>query len=223
MKLHTIRAKAVQYRKRGYSYGMIVKKLGLPKSTLSNWLKELPYSPNKAVVRRIGLARSKSAQYKNRQKLASIKEARNLARKEIGAFTKRDFLIFGTSLYLGEGSKSAEVVQISNSNPRVIRFMVKWLEKVCGLKKVNFIIELHLYPDNNIEKSVAYWSKMTGVPEGQFSKTQIDKRQNKSLSKVGKLPYGTARLTVKSFGAKQFGVILHRRIMGWIEASLNQV
>jgi len=219
----SIREKAIQYRKRGYSYGMIKEILGLPKSTQSNWFKEIPYSPNKEVLQRIGAARSKSARYKNQQKLNDIKLAKNRSEKEVGELTDRDLAMLGTALYLGEGSKSTETVQIANSDPKVIQLAMKWLEKTFGLKKRNFVLSLYLYPDSNVEESIEYWAKITGIPKGYFTKTQIDKRQNKSVRKNKKLPHGTARLTVKSLGEKEFGVRLHRRIMGWIEASLNQI
>lgn len=67
-----------------------------------------------------------------------------------------------------------------------------------------------------------FWSKATGIPKKQFGKTQIDRRTNKSEKKKRKLPYGTIRLTVRTKGKKEFGVSLHRRIMGWIETALNQ-
>lgn len=65
MKPLNLHQKAINYRKRGYSYGMIHEKLGLSKSTLSDWLKEIPYTPNKEVMDRIGTARAKSGQAKH--------------------------------------------------------------------------------------------------------------------------------------------------------------
>jgi len=76
-----------------------------------------------------------------------------------------------------------------------------------------------LYPDSDQEKSIKYWSKNTGIPENQFFKSTIDKRTDKKRPNEGKLPFGTAHVSVKSFGNKDFGVYLHRRIMAWI----NQV
>ena len=71
MRSQSIHQKAIYYRKKGYSYNMISQKLGLAKSTLSNWLKEIPFSPNKEVIARIGRARAKSAEFKNKQKVCA--------------------------------------------------------------------------------------------------------------------------------------------------------
>ena len=100
---------------------------------------------------------------------------------------------------------------------------VRWLREICDIKKENLSPVVHLYPDNNIKKTTQYWSQIIGVPPKQFKQVQIDRRLNKSKKKKRKLPYGTLQLRTKSCGKKELGVVLHRRIMGWIEAALNQI
>lgn len=223
MKPLSFKERAVNYRKQGYSYKMISEKLGLAKSTLSGWLREIPYTPNKEVVNRIGKARMKSAQFKHNQKMKNIKAMKKLAKKELGKMNKRDLWLLGIGLYLGEGSKLYENIEIINSDPKIIKLAIKWFREVCGLKNENFSPAIHIYPDNNLKKTIRYWTEITGIPKNQFGKTQIDRRTNKSGKKKRKLPYGTIKLRVKGCGKKEFGVSLHRRIIGWIEAVLNQV
>ncbi len=220
----SIKEKAINYRKKGYSYNMISEKLGLAKTTLSDWLKEIPYTPSKKVIDRIGVARAKSAQTRHNQKVANILLAKKLAKKELGDLTKRDLWLLGIGLYWGEGDKlSNEGVKIMNSDPEIIKAAIKWFRDICGLATENFRVTIHTYPDNDIVRTINYWSRITGVPKKQFGKTQIDRRTNKVSKKKGKLPYGTIKLVIKSNGKKEFGVFLHRKIMGWIEAILNQV
>ena len=223
MKPLSIKEKAINYRKRGYSYNMISERLGLVKSTLSDWLREIPFKPNKKLIRRVKLGRLKSAQFKHRQRMTEIEAMRKLAKKELGRLTKRDLWLLGIGLYLGEGSKLYENIRIINSDPEIIKIAVKWFREICNLKKKNFSPAVHLYPDNNVKETINYWSKITGVPPKQFSKTQMDRRGNKSGKKKRKLPYGTLHLQVKSCGKKELGRSLHRRIMGWIKATLNQI
>ena len=223
MKSLIIKEKAINYRKRGYSYGMISEEIGLSKSTLSDWLKEIPYVPSRKVINRIGIARAKSAQTRHNQKVVDILTAERLAKKEFGKLTKRDLWLLGIGLYLGEGTKLQETVQIINSDPKIIKLSIEWLKKICRLNIENFTIVIYAYPDNNIQKTINFWSKITGISKNQFGKTQIDRRTDKSAKKKRKLPYGTARLTVKTNGKKEFGVSLHRRIMGWIEAVSSQI
>jgi len=223
MKSLSLKEKTINYRKKGYSYNMISEKLGLAKSTLSDWLREIPYTPSKEVEKRIKLNYLNIAQFKHNQRMMDIKKMKEIGKKEIGRLTKRDLWMLGIGLYLGEGSKLYEEITIINSDPKIIKIAVKWFREFCGLKDENFAPIAHTYPDNNIKETIKYWAKVIGIPENQFRKTQIDRRTNKAGKKKRKLPYGTLFLRIKSCGRKEFGRSLHRRIMGWIEASLNQI
>lgn len=202
---------------------MISQRLGLSKSTLSDWLREIPFEPNAMVIKRIGLGKLKSARTKNRQRMESIKAMRKLAREEIGKLTKRDLWLLGIGIYLGEGAKLNESTRIINADPAIVQMIMKWFGVICGLEIKNIIPRIHLYPDTDIDGAIKYWSRITKIPKKQFSRTQVDYRTNKSSKKKHKLPYGTLHLTTKSFGDKKFGRNLHRRIMGWIETVSNQI
>ena len=222
MRSQSIHQEAIYYRKKGYSYNMISQKLGLAKSTLSDWLNEIPFTLNKEVIARIGEAKIKSARFKNEQKLKNIKEMRALAIKELGKLSKRDLWLLGLGLYWGEGEKSNESVGLMNSNSEIIKTMIEWFKMVCGANTENFTGTIHGYPDTDIKKETSYWSKVTGIPKNQFKKPQIDKRTNKLKIKKGKLPHGTLKLRIKSNGKKELGRSLHRKITGWIETSYKQ-
>ncbi len=219
----SIKQKAIEYRKQGYSYNLISQKLDIAKSTLSHWLREIPFNPNREVIERVRDARLKSAKFKNGQRLDNIIAMRLEAIKELGNITKRDLWMMGIGLYLGEGSKAYEYIRIANSDPQVIKISMKWFREICGLKNNNFRLNLHLYPDSNIKKSINYWSLITGLSKNQFGKIQIDRRINKSKNKKKLLPNGTLHIIVKSNGNKKLGVSLHRKIMGWIEAVENKI
>jgi hypothetical protein len=223
MKSLSLKKKAIEYRKQGYSYNMISEKIGLGKGTLSAWLKEIPYKPSKEVLKRIKLAPLKSAEVVHNRKVAEIFRVKKLAKKELGKFTKRDLWLIGIGLYLGEGSKLYETVRMTNSDPRIIKLTMQWFRNICGLKNENFSPAVHIYPDNNTKEAIRYWSNIIKIPKAQFQKTQIDRRKNKSKKKKRKLPYGTLHLQIKSCGKKEFGVNLHRRILGWTDATFDQV
>lgn len=223
MKPLSLKEKAINYRGKGYSYNIISHRLGLSKGTLSDWLREIPYTINEEVKKRIKRAQLVVGQVNHEKRMASIKKMRMVAKKEMGKLTKRDLWLLGIGLYLGEGTKLQENTQVTNSDPEIIKLVIKWLWEICNLDTENFTITIHTYPDNNIKDTINFWSKTTGILEKQFGKTQIDRRTNKTNKKKRKLPYGTARLTIRANGKKEFGVNLHRRIMGWIEAALSQI
>lgn len=219
----SLKEKSINYRKKGYSYNMICKKIGVSKSTLSDWLNKIPFSPNKEVIKRIGSAKLKSALFKHNQKMNEIAEMTSLAKKELGKIKKRDLWILGIGLYLGEGSKSNEAIGFSNSDPEIIKIVIVWFKKNRHLRNKNFNPYIHAYPDNDIKKTLTYWSKITGIPKKQFGKTYIDKRTEKLRTKRKTLPYGTIDLRIRSCGEKEFGKRLHRRIMGWIKSATYQI
>ncbi|MES2088305.1 MAG: helix-turn-helix domain-containing protein [Patescibacteria group bacterium] len=217
----SIRQRALELRKAGFSYSAISEKVKITKGTLSAWLGNVPYVPNKETLLKIGKARTASTLAKHKLKIKSIAEANEQAKMDIGSLNKRDIFMLGVGLYLGEGTKTHNIVRVVNANPQVMSFAVRWFREVCGMKNSNFRLRLHVYPDNNIAESIKFWSNATSVPQSQFQKTSIDTRTGKKMFKRGKLPYGTAHLTIKSEGKKEFGVFLARRINGWISEVLK--
>jgi hypothetical protein len=212
---------ALLLRKNGYSYSFIRSKISVSRSTLSSWLSDVPYKANVETIEKIGKARAISGEVKAKLKLQSIEKARFEAMKDIGKIHNRDLFMLGLGLYIGEGSKTDGIIRMINSNPQIICLSLKWFKEVCGLKNENFSIRLHLYPDNDKGKCITYWSTVTGIPKNQFQKTQVDMRMKK-ISKRGKLPFGTAHVTIRSKGNKEFGVFLSRKINAWIHESIQK-
>lgn len=220
-KLGVVKEEVTVLRKNGYSYTYIANKTGVSKSTLSGWLSHVPYQPNKETIATIGKARAASGLAKHRLKLESITRAHDEAKKEIARLSKRDLFMVGLGLYLGEGSKSHNIVRIANSDHRVILFAMRWFHEALGLPKKNFSLRVHMYPDSDEKEVLEFWSKETGLSSGQFRKSQVDYRKGKKNSKNGKTPYGTAHLSVNSCGQKEFGVFLSRKIEAWTDEILD--
>lgn len=212
----SVKEKALALRTAGYSYSYISEQTGLSKSTLSGWLGRVPYIPNTKTINDIGKALAASIQKNTQKRLRSYALAQQEAEQEIEKVSHRDIFMFGLGLYLGEGSKTHDLVRVVNSDPRVIRLAIKWFKAV-GLSEKNLNIRLHLYPDSNIEESTLFWISKTGLSREQFMKPQIDWRKNKKAYKLGKLPYGTAHVGVRSLGEKRHGVFLSRKIAAWID------
>lgn len=218
-----LRNEALKLRKSGFSYGMIKQKLGVSKSTLSNWLSGIPFTPSEALLDRVGKAKLKSAMYNHKLKMESISRMKTEAREEVGGLSARDIFMLGIGLYLGEGSKSTEEVRVSNADPTIINLGIRWLKDFAGLKDENFGLVVHGYPDHNPRDLKRYWSRKTGIPLTRFGKTIIDRRLNKSVLKNRKLPFGTAHLRIKKGTSELHVKGLHRKIIGWIDASIEQI
>jgi transcriptional regulator with XRE-family HTH domain len=221
--VNTLKGRAIQLRRIGFSYSIICEKTGVSKSTLSNWLSRIPFEPNQVVIDKVGRAKLKSALWKQKEKFDSIKNAGKIAKKDVGLLSSRDLFILGIGIYMGEGEKTYEHVRIVNANPGIIKLAVRWFREACGVHMENFKPRLHTYPDNNIKRSILFWSNQTKIPVSQFGKTQVDRRLNKLRIKKGKLPYGTLHLHVNTYGSKNLGVDLHRKIMAWIDLCTKQI
>ncbi len=215
-----LRATAVKLRENGYSYTYISKETNLSKSTLSEWLTEIPYVPNKTMLEVLKKARAASGAAKNKEKKLSFHTARLQAQADLGKISSRDIFMLGIGLYIGEGTKTHDIVRIINANPLIIKFAIRWFKEVYGLADENFKVRIHMYPDSNKEEVLKFWSTITGLKSKQFFTPYIDLRA-KHIFKRGKLPYGTAHLTVKSNGKKEWGVFLSRRINALIEEVLK--
>jgi len=211
---------AIKLRIEGYSYSYIATQTGLSKSTLSYHLREIKFTPNKEMLQKLGHARAQAAKTKATQKQASLLLARMKAKKDIGRLTQRDLFMLGLGVYIGEGSKTQDLIRIVNADYRVINLFTRWLCTL-GFSKENFTIRLHLYPDSNIKEAELFWVSKTGLARSQFQKVCIDTRVGKDRKRSGKYAYGTAHVTVRSNGVKPLGVAFSRLIGAWMEEVLE--
>jgi len=211
---------AIKLRKEGYSYSYIAEKTGLSKSTLSNHLAKLPYTPNEHTQRKATNAQLSSARTKHAQKRASLDLAAASARKDIGCMSERDLFIVGLGLYIGEGSKTQGLVRLVNTDPRVIRLFIRWV-RALGLSDGNIAIRIHLYPDSDVHSANVYWLKETSLPKASLQSACIDRRVRKDRKRNSTHMYGTAHITVRANGEKKFGVFLSRRIAAAMDEVLE--
>lgn len=176
--------KAIDLRKRGYSYSQIKEKLGISKSTLSGWLFDMPLSEDKIKELR-DFSPQRIERYRNtmkNKKEARLNEVYKKVSKDIGTFSKREIFLLGLFLYWGEGTKSANSsTQLTNTNPAMIKFFIKWLE-LLGVSKKDLKVKLHLYSDMDIKKSITFWSKELKIPTSQFKKSYIKETSLKNIT-----------------------------------------
>lgn len=198
---------------------MIAERVDVTKSTLSNWLQDIPFVPNKQVIARINFAKRQlilCAQRRGLEAQKTRREIREKAKTEIIKISKENLWHIGTVLYLAEGTKKQRQVQISNSDPRVIRVAMRWLLTICNVPIKNIAASIHLYPDVKETEAIRFWSKITNVPRSQFQKTIVDTRVKISKFKHGTLPFGTLHLRIRRGGE------LFEKISGWIEGIVEK-
>lgn len=210
---------AIKLRKAGLPYSDIRKKIGVSKSSLSYWLHGLELSePHLKSITANWIARRVETYRKTVTKRTSNLEQQRLgeARKSLGAISKRDLLIAGLFLYLGEGTKHDRwTVCIANNDPEVIRFARKWLTDVMGVPREKIRIKVHLYKDMNVNDELVYWSRITTIPLSQFRKPYIKKTLRSSIDYYTH-GHGTCNVMADNGPLKQ-------RIMAEIKIVLNSL
>jgi hypothetical protein len=159
----------------------------------------------------------KSVLAKRADKMLSLKNAQDYAERQIGHLSERDIFLLGIGIYIGEGSKTANIIRISNSDPKIIKFSILWLKKCFGLTDENFRIRIHIYPDNDEDIVKYFWMQRLNMDAKFFHPAYIDRRISKQSKKHNILPYRTAHVSVVSNGNKNFGVLLHRKILASID------
>lgn len=221
--MNSLRTDAEKLRANGYSYSMISERLGVAKSTMSYWFKDKQFSPNPDALYRKQYGPIKSATQRHNQRVSDIERLKKVGKNEVGKLSKRDLWMLGLGLYIGEGSKSIESIRVINSDPAVIVTAIKWFKEICNLTNENINVRLHIYPDTDPKEAMKYWRSVTGLSTKNFYKSHVDFRQNKNASNRHKLPYGTAHVCIVSRGDPSKGVVLYRRIDGWMSGALGQV
>ncbi|WKZ26263.1 MAG: hypothetical protein QY304_02600 [Candidatus Paceibacterota bacterium] len=206
--------KARELRKQGMSMNQIIEKTGFPKASVSFWTRDIVLT--KAQKKRISLrGRSVESIEKRRlSRLANISAKRKViidsAKKDFSNLSHRDLKIVGAMIYWGEGSKTGHwTARISNSDPLVIKVMMRFFREVCSVPEDKFRGHIHTFESADIEETERYWSKISGIPRSQFYKTYL-KQSKISLRKRKTLPYGTLDIDVNDM--KVF-----LTIKGWIE------
>lgn len=206
--------KAIILRKKGYSINQIIKETGFSKASVSVWVRNIiltkeqrkKLSERGRSIESIEKRRISRLFNENAKRRAVIDEAK----KDFLRISPEDLKLIGIILYLGEGAKkSRNIVSVANSDPLIIKIMMRFLREICDVPENKFRGQIHTFAHANLEKTERYWSKITGIARRQFYKTYI-KPSSASLQKRETLPFGTFDLSVND-------TKLLLRILGWIE------
>ncbi len=201
-----LREKAIALRKLGKSYNEIRKILGIKsKGTISYWFRDLELSPEsrKLLLKNISIAHKRGLFAANKKRRERI-QAENIRAYEegigqVGRLSRRDLLIAGICLYWGEGTKSEKNnfrLALSNSDPRVIAFYLKFLRTVLLVQEEKIRAGVHLYSSTPRKRTMNFWAHVTGLPVERFYIVNQISKASKLKRDSHFLPYGTAVIKV---------------------------
>lgn len=199
-----LRIKAREMRSRGESVKVIAKTLGVTKSTASRWVRDIILTVDqleKLMNRKITggeLGRARGAFMQKKRRLDMMEQNEKEGIEKLKNLTESELFVAGIALYWGEGSKKKREFYICNSDPKIIQFILIWLEKFFGigtdrLKAVVGINEIHREREEIVKK---FWSEQTGIPLDQFRKTSFKKAKVHKVYANYNEHYGTLSVTV---------------------------
>lgn len=176
---------AIKLRKKGFSIGKIERRLGIPRSTLSGWLRNIELSQKQkekltqdwknALVK----ARKKAVLWHNAQKEKRLKLAEEQALKIVGDIDITDKKILELALailYMGEGTKKKIETSMGSSDPLILKFFLAALKRLYDFDIKKIKCQLNLRADQSPEKMKRFWSKELSVPINNFGYVNLDKR-----------------------------------------------
>ncbi len=205
---------ALEYRKRGFTYGEIAKIVGLSKSTISNWFAKKAFSKrikkenetraSRENVKRVSLVNKA----RNTQRSIQYKEAIRSAETEFKHYKHSPLFIAGLMLYLGSGDmQDSSRIRLTTNNSELHRIFITFLKDFCGVENTNISFWILLYGGVPKAEAVKRWSKKIKLPTSQFGKTQSVASQK---SKMKRLHYGTGNTIIGN-------TVLKKKLIRWIE------
>jgi len=207
---------AIELRKKGFSYSEIKKEVSVSKDTLSRWCRDIVLSPQqlqRLLQKKLSgseKGRIKGAKLQQQKRIQEIKNLEISGDKDVGKLDKRDRFLIGTSLYVAEGYKTDKCIGFSNSDPKLIKFMVEWFKEFLHIKSEKFRGAVWIHDNLDSRLAEKYWSDLTKIPLNQFNKTYISKNKTES-NKIRKNIHNYGVFSIRISDAKS-----QRKILGWI-------
>lgn len=194
-------------RAEGHTLADIAAKLGVSKSSVSLWVRDVPFTPS---PRRNGPHRRRHPQHE--AKLRQIEELNEVGRTRIGTLSEEAFFVAGVALYAGEGSKTDGSVRFPNSDPEMVRLFCAWLRRFFTVDESRLRCRVYLHEGLDLEATEVFWSELTGIPRSHFGKPyravpDPSIRRNKHEHGCFYVNYSCSRT--------------HREIMGLVRALLS--
>ena len=209
-----------QLRHDGLSLNQIYTKTSIPRTTIRTWITDIKLSKsqlsflNNHVQKVLQAGRIKAQRIQKKNRIRNEKKLLLKGKRQIGKLSLREFLLAGISLYWAEGFKNKHEHRLGfcNSDPMMIKFYIKWLQKCLKVQKEDIILRLTLNRSykHKTEEIERYWSALIEVPTSQFTKPFYQKTTWKKEFESDNY-HGVLRIHVKG----SLNYLLTMR--GWIE------
>lgn len=141
----------------------IAEALGVSKSSVSLWVRDVRFTPK---PRQRPMFRAANPLHARR--LAKIEQAQRDAADRVGMLSVDAFLVAGVALYAGEGAKTGNGVQFANTDSEMVAFFCAWLRRCFTIDEARLRVRVYLHEGLDLAAAQRHWSRVTGVPLTQF-------------------------------------------------------
>jgi transcriptional regulator with XRE-family HTH domain len=220
-----LRARARELREQGLDYDDIAASLGVSKSSVSLWVRDMP-RPERLSYEECRKRSAEGARlYWEAERPAREAEreaVRAAAAGQIGVLSKREILIAGAIAYWCEGAKSKphrrqERVVFINSDPGLIRLFLHFLDEA-GVTSAQLRFRVHIHETADVAGAERFWRGVIGTEPARFHRTTLKRHNPRTVRKnVGPDYHGCLIVSVRQ------GADLYRRIEGWAGAIMAEV
>lgn len=169
--------RAIELRKSGLSYKEIQKTIIASKGVLSGWFRHLELSEkevdnlhNNSQIKQFN-GRIKASLTNKRKRLEREKNANDFAKERFDVLKGDSMFLVGISLYWAEGSRKTGNFQFINSDPDMIDFMYKWIQKYLKVEKESIKFRLFTHKVKDYEMHLPFWANLLNVESNTFQKT----------------------------------------------------
>jgi transcriptional regulator with XRE-family HTH domain len=206
------REQARALRRQGKTYDEIVSALGVSKSSVSLWVRDLPKPPPGPEHTRM-MAEARWGPYRRKRDI-SRQRTKLAAAQEVGRMTDRELFLVGVGLYWAEGTKAkpprrCERVTFINSDPDMITLYLAWLD-LLGVERGRLRFAVSIHESADVPAAESSWADHVGATRDMFNKTSLKKHNPRTVRKnVGAGYRGCLVVSVRN------GADLYRRIEGW--------
>jgi len=208
--------RARELRGQGWSYNDILREVGVSKSTLSLWLRDIPLTDEQIadLASKFRAGREKFSRSMRLRRDTRWEEYYKEAEEEYTLLSQNPEFMFGLALYIGEGSKTKQNnLCLANCDPRVIQKAMDFFLQI-GIPYQSFRCAVHLHPGLSVKIAEEYWRSITNLSVEQFQKTTEAVSRASSGSKGNIQVYGTCHIKASHTEIRQ-------KLSRWMELSLN--
>jgi transposase-like protein len=213
-----LRERAVAMRAEGRSYREIQAIVGVSKSTLSLWLRDVPLTEDqqRALDMRgpaVNRSNAVAARANATRRRAHVQET---ARDQVTHLSESELFVAGLVAYWAEGTKNkpwrfGQGVVFINSDPGMIRLFLRWLDLI-GVERERLRFRLSIHESADVPSALRYWSTIVDAPPEAFGNTQLKTHNPKTVRRqVGDDYHGCLVVYVRR------SADLNLQIAGWCE------